>query len=304
VSSSGLKARGPEAVSQQDPNRVVATIGGKQITAKQAMDLLKSIQPQDRKRYESNLGALLQQIYAENQIAGEATKMSLDQQSPWKEQLEIARANILTQAYLAKMSGENNGQSAEPKQYYDAHPNEFEQIKLSGILVAFSQPGTPAGSTVTRAEAEARQKADEVEKKIKAGGDFSALARTESDNQQSAAKGGDLGTFVIADPNVPADIKTAVGKLAPGQVSEPIRVQGGYYILKVDSKTKLTFEQVRPSLVQKMQNDKAQGLLKQELDKYKIQVQDPDFFNASNAPPIPSLQRPAPSSTPAPSAKP
>src|SRR5438309_358505 len=66
VSSSGLKARGPEAVSQQDPNRVVATIGGKQITAKQAMDLLKPIQPQDRKRYESNLGALLQQIYAEN----------------------------------------------------------------------------------------------------------------------------------------------------------------------------------------------------------------------------------------------
>src|SRR5947209_18406431 len=74
TSSSGLKARGPEAVSQQDPNRVVATIGGKQITAKQAMDLLKPIQPQDRKRYESNLGALLQQIYAENQIAGEATK--------------------------------------------------------------------------------------------------------------------------------------------------------------------------------------------------------------------------------------
>jgi hypothetical protein len=50
-------------------------------------------------------------------------------------------------------------------------------------------------------------------------------------------------------------------------------------------------------------------VVKQEIDKYKVQVQDPDFFEASASPAgtsVPSLQRPAPASTSpsAPTAKP
>jgi hypothetical protein len=299
ASSAGqLKIRGPEAVAQQDPNRVVATIGGKPITAKQAVDLLKPLRPEDRKRFESNLAGLLQQIYMEDQLATEATKMNLDQQSPWKEQLQLTRENILTQAYIAKMSS-NASATEDPKKYYDDHAADFEQLKLSGILVAFNPPGTPSsGTTVQRTEAQALEKANDLEKKIKAGGDFSALARTDSDNQQSATRGGDLGTLVLADQNLTPDIKNALSKLQDGQVSEPVRTPGGYYIFKLTSRTKIPFEQARASIVQKMQNDKSQAIIKQELDKYKVQVQDPDFFSAPGTPGanIPSLQRP--SSTP------
>src|SRR4051812_15856394 len=69
-STGQLKVRGPEAVAQQDPNRVVATVAGKPITAKQAVELLKPLRPEDRKRFESNLSGLLQQIYMENELAG------------------------------------------------------------------------------------------------------------------------------------------------------------------------------------------------------------------------------------------
>src|SRR5205085_7799601 len=98
-SSSALRARGPEAIAQQDPNRVVATVGGKQITAKEALDLLQPLNAEDRKRFESNLSGVVQQLYMTEQISEEASKLKLDQQSPWKEQLQLARANILTQAY-------------------------------------------------------------------------------------------------------------------------------------------------------------------------------------------------------------
>jgi hypothetical protein len=294
-SAGQLKVRGPEAVAQQDPNRVVATIGGKQITAKQALELLKPLPPQERKRFEANLQPVLQQLYMENQIADQASKMNLDQQSPWKEQLQLARANILTQAYVEKMSNGAGG-AADPKQYYDTHSAEFDQAKVSGILVAFSPPGTPASNTSTaRTEAQAEEKANDLERKIKSGADLATLARAESDNQQSAARGGELGTFLVSDPGIPADIKGAVAKLQPGQVSEPVRVSGGLYILKLDSRTHLPFEQVRAGITQKLQNEKSQSILNQERDKYKVQIQDPDFFNASSAPApnIPSLQRPS-----------
>lgn len=301
ASSAGqLRVRGPEAVAQQEPNRVVATIGGKPVTAKQAWDMLKPLRPEDRKRFESNLAGLLQQIYMENQLADEAAKMNLDQQEPWRDQLQLTRMNILTQAYITKMSSTNGG-AEDPRKYYDEHQGDFEQLKLSGIMVAFNPPGTPSsGTAVQRTEAQALEKANDLARKIKAGGDFSALARTDSDDQQSATRGGDLGTFVLADTSLPPDVKSVLSKLQDGQVSEPIKVPGRYYIFKVISRTKIPFEQARAGIVQKIQNDRTQIVVKQELDKYKVQVQDQDFFSASGAPsaPIPSLQRPAPPPTP------
>jgi peptidyl-prolyl cis-trans isomerase C len=304
ASTTGLKPRGPEAVAQQDPNRVVATIAGKQITAREALDLLKPLSPQDRRRYEANLPDLVQRIYMQDQLADQAAKLNLDQQSPWKEQLQMTRANILTQAYLNKIANSATATPADdPKQYYDSHPNDFDQFKLSGIFIGFSPPGTPAAQNgqPNQTEEQARQKADDVEKKIKAGGDFSALARTDSDNQQLAAKGGDLGTVTSGEAQLPADIKAAMLKLQAGQVSEPIRLPNGFFILKVESRSKLSFDQARAGIAQRLQNEKNQAAVKQELDKYKIEVKDPDFFNASNAPGrnLPSLQRPAGTPVPA-----
>src|SRR5437763_5852293 len=68
ANSSSLRARGPEAVAAQDPNRVVATIAGKPITAKEALDLLKPLSAEDRKRFESNLSGVVQQLYMTGQI--------------------------------------------------------------------------------------------------------------------------------------------------------------------------------------------------------------------------------------------
>lgn len=286
-----LKARGPETVAQQDPSKVVATINGQQLTARQAEDLLKVI-PANQRRGQ-DLATLLERAYMLQQFADQAGKLNLDQQSPWKDDIKLSRENILAQAYIQRLTSEPGANSDAAKQYYDSHPNEFEQTKLSGILVSFAPPGTPAGSANhLKTEDQARQKADDIEKKLKAGTDFATLARTDSDNANLAARGGDLGTLTPDAPNVPADIKAAIAKLQPGQVSEPIRIPNGFYIIKVDSRTQEPFNQARPNIV-----------MKQQFEKYKVQVKDPDFFSASanSAAPashVPSLQHPANGQTP------
>ena len=275
---------------------MVATIDGKQITAQQALAMIKPVRPEDRKRFESNLSTLVQQLYMQREFADEAVKLNLDQQSPWKEQLEMARANILAQAYLNRLTNTSTAAATptgDPKQYYDAHPDEFDQVKLSGIFVAFNAPGTPAANAnASRTEQQARDKANDLEKKMKGGADFATVARSDSDDKRSGATGGELGTFAVGAANLPPDIKAAIAKLQPGQVSDAIRVPSGFYILKVDSRTKVPFDQARTQILDKWKNEKSQAALKQEFDKYKIQVQDPDFFNASNGPAakIPSLQ--------------
>jgi peptidyl-prolyl cis-trans isomerase C len=278
----------------------VATIDGKPITAQQALDMMKPVRAEDRNRFNGNLSTLVQQLYIQRQFADEAAKLSLDQQSPWKEQIQMSRANILAQAYVNRLTSNSTASAPtqDPKQYYDAHPDEFDQVKLSAIFVAFNAPGTPGTTaTASRTEQQARDKANDLEKKIKGGTDFATLARSDSDDKRSGPTGGEVGTFLTSASNLPADIKTAIAKLQPNQTSDPIRIPSGFYILKVDSRTKVPFDQARTQILDKWKNEKSQAVLKQEFDKYKIQVQDPDFFNASNGPAakIPSLQQTAPS---------
>ena len=302
ASSGELKLRGPEAVAAKDPSKIVGTINGKQITAKQAADLLKLI-PESQRKTAPNLQVLFERLYLVNDLAEQATKEGLDQQSPVKEQIKLDRDNILAQAYMSKMAN-TGGSAGDPKAYYDAHQDEFDVAKLSGIVVAFNPPGTPAAAGgVNRTEQQAHDKADELERKIKAGADIATLARTESDNQASAAKGGDLGTLSRGSPNIPGDLKTVVfDRLQSGQVSEPVRAANAFYILKLDSRTKETFEQAKPQIEQKMQADKNNAAVKQELDKYKLTGADPDFFATTTASNVPSLAKPPTHPTPPPSA--
>jgi hypothetical protein len=294
-----LKLRGPEAVAEQEPNKVVATIEGNPITARQAADMLKDVSPEQR-RSAPNLASLLQQIYMIHKFADQATQMHLDQQQPWKEELAATRANILGNAYLNHLASTNAAPTPDPKQYYDSHPDEFEQIKLSGILIGFSPAGAPAQSgAANRTEEQARTKAADIEKKLKGGASFATLASSESDNKASASHGGELGTVSLGDATLPANIRTALANMQPGQVSEPIQVQNGFYIFKVESRTKVPFDQARESIQKKIQTDRNQAVLKQQFEKYKIQVSDPDFFSTgTSAHNIPSLQHPPSPGTP------
>jgi peptidyl-prolyl cis-trans isomerase C len=300
--AAAAKPQGPEAVAAQDPNRVVATINGQKITAKRVADMLKAFPPEQRKQIDANLTKAVEQIYMQEQLADAAERLNLEQQSPWKDQLELNRRGILARAYVAHLSDTAAKEPAEdPQKYYDAHKAEFDNAKLSGIFVPFNPPGTPASTSAPNAltEEQAHGKANDLEKKIAAGGDFAALARAESVHA-TASKGGDLGTVPINDPsvNIPAEIKTAVGKLQPGQVSEPIRIQGAFLIVKLDSRETVSFEKAKSGIEQKLQTERSQNVVKKEQEKYAIHVEDQDFFGsgapAGAGPKVPSLQRPAP----------
>ena len=288
----------PEAIAAQTPAKVVAIINGKPVTAKQAVDLLGLI-PAEQRKTVSSLQAVVQQLYMVTDLAKQATAEKLDQSSPYKERIEVEKDGILAQAFAAEQA-KKSAVPVDAQQYYNAHTSEFDLAKVSGIVVAFNPPGTPASANgINRTEQAARAKADEVSKKLKAGSDFSTTARTDSDDTQSATRGGEIGTLSAGMPNVPADLKDVIfNKLQPGQISEPVRGNNAFYILRVESRSKQTFEQAKPSIEQQLKADHDRLVSQQLTDKYKIQVQDPAFFGTSaatvsSAAKVPSLQHPA-----------
>lgn len=82
-------------------------------------------------------------------------------------------------------------------------------------------------------DAAAKKKAEDVLSKVKGGGDFTALAKQYS-QASDAASGGDLGFFTKGQ--LPDNEQAAAEALQPGQVSDVIKTQYGYEILKVIEK--------------------------------------------------------------------
>ena len=142
---------------------------------------------------------------------------------------------------------------------------------------------------------EALAKAKEIRQKLVDGADFATLAKAESDDAGSGANGGDLGTFGHGRM-VPAFEEVAF-KIPVGELSQPVKSQFGYHIIKVESRQEKTFVEVRPEIERKLAAD----MVKKAQDDLKAAtpvVMNPDYFGppapAPMAPPAPRPPAPQP----------
>jgi peptidyl-prolyl cis-trans isomerase SurA len=148
------------------------------------------------------------------------------------------RNGIVTQLVMRQEVGSKiNVTPGESERYYEAHKQDYaqpESVRLSEILVSTATPAAAAAGAAQPDEqallAAAKSKADNIEAKLQAGGDFAQLARSFSDGQ-TAASGGDLGQYQRGSLAKVLEDKTFV--LKSGQYTEPIRTKQGYVILKV-----------------------------------------------------------------------
>jgi peptidyl-prolyl cis-trans isomerase SurA len=148
------------------------------------------------------------------------------------------RNNIITQLVMRdQVSRKVQFTPGEVQRYYDAHKQEYarpESVHLSEILISTGPPapGIPGAAQPDDAAklAAAKTKADDIEARLHAGGDFSQLAKSFSDGS-TAAEGGDLGTYKRGELNKVFEDQTFA--LKTGQVTEPIRTKQGFVIMQV-----------------------------------------------------------------------
>lgn len=150
------------------------------------------------------------------------------------------RNGIITQQVMRDEVGRKISMTpGEAQRYFEEHKQDYaqqESVKLSEILVSTGTPvpsaTDPGGVQPTDPEklAAAKAKAEEIEAKLQAGGDFSQLARSFSDGP-TAASGGDLGQFKRG--SLAKVLEDQVFALKAGQSTPPIRTKQGYVILKV-----------------------------------------------------------------------
>lgn len=144
---------------------------------------------------------------------------------------EIMKSAVLQREVDAKIFFGLSGD--ELKRYYEAHRDKFrkpESVVLSAIFL----------SLAGRQEADVRARATKLVAQARSGADFGALAAANSEQEQNGQRlapetKGKVGTFPV--PELRADFAAAIKNVRAGGVTDPIRTEEGYYILRVDERT-------------------------------------------------------------------
>ncbi|MGV4321002.1 peptidylprolyl isomerase [Bacillus mojavensis] len=157
----------------------------------------------------------------------------------------------------------------EVKEYWE---NLKGQIRASHILVAD------------------KKTAEEVEKKLKKGEKFESLAKEYSTDTSSATNGGELGWIAKDNEQLDSTFRKAAFKLKTNEVSEPVKTQFGYHIIK-KTEERGKYEDMKKELKsdvldQKLNDNTAvQAAVQKVMKKADIDVKDKDLkdtFNTSS----------------------
>ncbi|HEY5618877.1 MAG TPA: peptidyl-prolyl cis-trans isomerase [Vicinamibacterales bacterium] len=139
----------------------------------------------------------------------------------------------------------------EVQQYYNGNIAQYqtpEQVRASHILL----------NTSGKDEAAVRKQAEGILQQVKSGADFAELARKFSEDEGSKVNGGDLDYFTRG--RMVPEFETAAFALEAGQVSDIIKSQFGFHIIKVvDKKPAVTrpFEEVRAQIEEQLKRQRA-----------------------------------------------
>ncbi len=116
----------------------------------------------------------------------------------------------------------------EIRQYYDTNISQYQtpgQVNASHILLRIADDDT---------EEDVATRAADLAEQARGGADFAELAREHSDDDGTAATGGDLGTLVRGRA-VP-ELEAAAFAMDEGDISDPVKSAAGYHVILVTEK--------------------------------------------------------------------
>jgi len=283
--------------------KVVATVGGKDITADDIQKMTSMFNPQDMQAFQQNPQFILSQYFLFVDLAKQGEQRKLLDKSPYKEQYEGLKLQLLRNA---RVNDENNSFPVSPEMvdsYYKEHSAQFEQAKIKVIYIPFA--GTAAVPTGTdaaamaaaakaaiaagqskRPEAEALALANDIVKQLRGGADFVKMVEKYSEDTTSKASGGDFPAIKTSS-EFPAELKTAVFAMKPGEISDPIRQPTAFYIVRLEGKGPQPVGEVGEVIVTALRNEHMNEWMKEMNASHQAVIKDPDFFKAPGAPALP-----------------
>ena len=216
-------------VRAQDKDPLVAKVNGVEIhqsdlaVAEEEAGQLPPMSPEAKQDY------LVQFVGDMILVSKAAEDKKFGDGADFKRKLEFARKKLLMEGLLQSVGKEALTDAAMHKVYDDAVKQIGEEKEVHARHILFR-----AAAGDDKASKEAEDKVKAVIARLKKGEDFAKVATEVTEDPSGKANGGDLGYFT-KDQMVP-EFSEAAFKLDKGQISDPVKTQFGWHVIKVEDK--------------------------------------------------------------------
>jgi len=267
--SLSLSLISPAVTSSASAADVVARVGSAPVAAAEIRAYLQGLPEADREALAGNPAVLSQTVRAylvRRMVLAEAREQKFEDKPETQAQLARLREEALAELFLQSAAALPEGvpSEAEIKAAYAANKAALmmpRRYRLAQVFIA-------AAKGDAQAEAAGRDKLAALTRKLRArGADFAAVAKEYSDNAAEAARGGEIGW--VPEDRIVGPIRDAAAGLAKGAVSNPIRLDDGWHVVRLlDTKPAgpRAFEEVRESLRAQLRRTAQQKARKAYLD--------------------------------------
>ena len=223
----------------------------------------------------------------------------IDKQRKVELQIMLQQARLLASMYEEEALAESvKATPAEIDAYVKSHPEE--QVHARHILISIKTPEAPSDDALDKPQA--RAKAGELLKRIRAGEDFGSLAKEFSKDPGSKENGGDLGWF--GRGRMVPEFEKAAFALQPGQVSDIVESQFGFHIIKVDERRSGDPQQAAEAVQQEKEKKVIEEIVKRQsghitvAENFAVQMPPPQMQHGLPPGMLPQAAPPASSTTP------
>jgi len=268
-------AKTPAKPAPVPDGKVVLTIGADKITDKQFDAFVDALPDQIKAQAKGPMKRqIAEQMVRVRLLSDEAKRRGIDKEPGFAAKAAFQYDNLLAGALFQDMQKDVKSDEASLKKYFDDHKQELESVQARHILIRYKGSPVPLREGKQElTEEESLAKATDLRKKIMEGGDFAALAKTESDDVGSGNVGGDLGNFKRGQM-VPA-FEQAAFSAKLNEVTEPVKTQFGYHIIKVEKRA--GFEEMKPELEKRVKPDAAREEVENFRKKATVTFDDAFF---------------------------
>lgn len=243
-------------------NKVLAVISGSEITEKDLNAIIMRYPEEQRAMFSSEMGKkqLLEQMISFELMNKLGKEMKLNETEEYKAGLEQLEKDLLTQMTINKVLSEVTVTDEDAKKYYKENKTQFDQ---------------PATVSAKHILVDNEELCSEVKERIENGELSFEDAAKEYSTCPSNAQGGSLGVF--GRGMMVPEFEEAAFTLELNTVSEPVKTQFGYHLVKTESKNEATVakfedvkEQIIGNLMQQAQQSKYAQLMKELEAKYEV----------------------------------
>jgi parvulin-like peptidyl-prolyl isomerase len=259
------------AAGEAPDGHIIAQRGDVRLTDTDLKNALNLLEPAARAQVTASpqtLSTFVRDRLLNLSVLAEAKGKAWDQRPEVMQRVNEAKDAVILQTYLASVVPPDPSfpTEAEITTAYEANKAHLvlpRQYRLAQIVLAV-RPGAPQEDD----EAVRKKAVDLRAQAMRPKADFADIARKNSQDPQSAEKGGDIGW--LREPDMMPSVRDAITPLVENGVSTPVRLPDGWHILKLQETKpagQIPLLDAKPQIVQALRQARTQKLMRSYLDE-------------------------------------